>query len=118
MVSVTGVDPGALRDAQMLVNIVNLISEPDRRTLVAQLQQLADAVKAHNAALAEIGKREAAVLHREQQATKHEETLRQRLTDVAERERRATAAMQHIEEKRAELEQFRNEMQGWTKAAA
>jgi hypothetical protein len=117
MVSVAP-DDGALRGAQTLLNVISLITEPDRKTLVAQLQQFADAAKQHNAALAEIAQREEAVTHREQQAAKHEAALGKRLADVVARERAATAQAQSIDAKRLELEQLRNEMRGWAKAAA
>jgi hypothetical protein len=110
-------DDGALRAAMMLVNLVEMLADPQRQALVAQLSELADAAKQHNAELAEIGKREEAVTHREQQAAKHEAALAQRLADVVERERQATAQAQSIEAKRNELEQLRAEMKSWAIAA-
>jgi hypothetical protein len=111
-------DDGALRAVQMLLNLIEMLADPQRQALAAQLRELADAAKQHNATLAEIGKREEAVADRERRATKHEAALTQRLADVVERERAATAQAQQTEEKRTELEQLKNEMRSWAKAAA
>jgi hypothetical protein len=109
-------DTGAVEGVRFLISLAQMLT--DREAVAAQLRELGDAAKQHNATLAEIGKREEAVTHREQQAAKHEQALSSRLADVVERERQATATMQRAEEKIGELIAMKAEMKQWAAVAA
>jgi predicted nucleic acid-binding Zn-ribbon protein len=109
-ISVAGMDPGAVADVRTVFNVIDLLTDRDRERVKADLASYADAMREASAIRDEIQRREEAVTHREQQATKHEEMLRQRLADVSERERQAQAELQKVEEKRLELEQYKREL--------
>jgi hypothetical protein len=111
-------DPGALRAAMMLVNLVEMLADPRRAALAADLKALAEAAQQHNAMLEQIAQREAAVTHREQLATTHAEALAKERAEVALQEQRAQSQLQAAQQKWTELEQLKNEMRSWSKAAA
>jgi hypothetical protein len=104
--------------AQILINVIGWFSDPHLQALRALLQEIVAGIEKASALRNEIQQREEAVAHKEKQGAAQAEALSQRLADVVARERQATATMQSIDEKRNELEQLRNEMRSWSKAAA
>jgi hypothetical protein len=109
-------DTGALEGVRFLISLAQLIT--DRDAVAAQLRELGDAAKQHNAALEELKKREQQVLHREQQATKTAEALAKREAAVAEQEQKAQLERQRAEEKVGELTAMKAEMKQWAAVAA
>jgi hypothetical protein len=103
-------DTGALRGVQTLLNIVNLLSDPQREALAADLRAWAEARNGLEIARAEAVKAEQAVAHRERQAAKHEEVLQKREADLDQREQQVRAAAQHLEQQRAEFAELRAEV--------
>jgi hypothetical protein len=114
MIADTTIESGA----QLIVRICEMISDPDRKALHAELKELAGKIKEGRALLAEIEQREQALARREKQAAAHEAAQIARGEVLVEQEAQARATMQEFEAKRVELQALKNELRGWAKAAA
>jgi hypothetical protein len=118
MVSVGTDDGGALRGAMLLINLIEMLADPQRQALVAQLTQLADRIKEYEAIRAECENREKSLIHRGRDIDAAAEALAKERADLTEERQQARAELQRVEEKTAELEQLKTELRGWVKAAA
>ena len=97
----TATDPGPVSAVRFLLGLAMLIT--NREEVASEIKRFADERAAAERVLAEIQQREAQLLHREQQATAHEQALAKREADVAERERQAQFQLQRVEEAKAEI---------------
>jgi hypothetical protein len=105
-------------DARILLNVVGMLSEPDRRSLAAQLQELAKGMEQIQTARAALSQYEAELLRREKQAAANEEALTKREAAAAEQEQKAQALLQRAEQAKAEVNALKDDLrQAWSQAA-
>jgi hypothetical protein len=109
MMGSVSVAPGAdaFAVARLLSNIAMLVDGP---AVAAQLRELADAMQRHNAAIAEIAEREKQLVHRGRELDAAAEALAKAQADLTEREKRAHAELQRVEEKKAEFAAMKAEV--------
>jgi hypothetical protein len=90
-------------DTRTLLNIADMISDPDRKRLTEQLRELHAALKKIDAARRSLSEVEAELLRREQKVVADEAANAKRSADLDEREVRAQALLHRAEQGIAEL---------------
>jgi CII-binding regulator of phage lambda lysogenization HflD len=89
--------------AQALINVISLLSEPDRKTLAAELQKLAKGMEQIQAARAELTRFEARLLQRERTCEAAEAASAKRSADLDERVQQVQGMQMRAEQGIAEL---------------
>jgi hypothetical protein len=107
-------DAQAVAGAELVLNVLALATDPEARA--AEFKRLDEAYKRVMGALAELKKREAQILRREEEAKRHEHALQLREAEANEGAQRARAMLARAEEATATLAQLRAELK--TKLAA
>jgi hypothetical protein len=109
-VSLPPLDPGAVAGPLLIIRICEMMTDPDRKALVADLKNYADLLRDTQAAIAELKQREEQVLRREKEAAVAAEALAKREADAGEKDQQLQRREQRLNEMQAQIDAFKAEL--------